>query len=65
MKICLGDLSISKFVPGDFSFYEDVFMKICPLKICLRDFSFCEDVFMEIFPFMKMYLWSFVHLRLK
>ena len=36
---------------GDFSFYEDVFMEICHLKICSGDFSlFHEDVFMEICP---------------
>ena len=74
MKSLLRDLSFEnlfrrfihlKICSGDFSFYEDVFMEIFPLKICSGDFSFYEDVFVEIFPFMKMYSWSFVHLRLK
>ena len=61
---CRRFIPFQRFVHGDLSF-EDLFRRFFLLWRCVHgDFSF-EDVFVEIFPFMKMYSWSFVHLRLK
>ena len=57
-KKCFRRFILLKFYSGDFSFYEDVFMKICPLMINSRDFSIWRFV-QEIFPFMKIYSGDF------
>ena len=44
------------------SFFWNLFMEICPLKICSGDL-FLEYLFMEIFPFMKICSWRFFHWR--
>ena len=45
-----GDLFFEDWSAGVLSFFEDLIMEICHLKIYSGDFSFYEDVFMEIYP---------------
>ena len=55
-----GYLSIEDWSVGDLSFFEDLFMEICSLRIHSRDFSFYDVVFMENYPFLKICLGRFV-----
>ena len=70
--LCSGDLTL---------FFENLFMEICPLKICSRDLSIedwsvgdlslFKDLFIEIYPLkiysgnFSFYSWRFIHWRLK
>ena len=61
-----GDLSIEDWSEGDLSLFEDLFMKICHLKIWIGDLS-VEDLFMEICHLKicsgKFSFWKFVFRR--